>query len=201
MQRDRFVGRIFGIGTSSGTRLVVGDWTRSPLGRFADVMVARPGGERILLAPSSETRDYIAQTYRFDRVELVQVSVTEPAPGQVQVSAGPLSLRMTVGGRTVLGHLLRAIPAQVSCSPTFARAADPIARIALRGVRTRGSAGNGRQEFYGAREVRAIVDAAADWDGEDLGGLADVWPPPDFGFSSTPRKPCVTQVTTTVLVP
>lgn len=48
---DRFIGSICGFGTTSGTRLVVGRWLSSPLGSFADVMVERPDGMRMLLAP------------------------------------------------------------------------------------------------------------------------------------------------------
>ena len=36
------------------------------------------------------------------------------------------------------------------------------------------------------------------WDGVDLGRLAPVDPPTRFGFSSTPRTPALTAVTTTI---
>jgi hypothetical protein len=38
----------------------------------------------------------------------------------------------------------------------------------------------------------------ASWAGTDLGDLADVDPPVRFGFSSTPRRPSIVAVTTTV---
>ena len=44
----RFDGWILGLGTTSGTRLVVGHWPRSPLGAVSDVMVERPDGHRVL---------------------------------------------------------------------------------------------------------------------------------------------------------
>ncbi len=76
----RFRGRIAGWGTASGTRVVVGRWDASPFGAFADVMVERPDGERLLLAPSRPVAELVASTYRFDRVVLVPVVVTdEPA--------------------------------------------------------------------------------------------------------------------------
>jgi hypothetical protein len=34
--------------------------------------------------------------------------------------------------------------------------------------------------------------------GQDLGAIADVWPPVRFGFSSTPRTPSIVAVTTTI---
>ncbi|MGW5372453.1 hypothetical protein ACWES4_30080, partial [Streptomyces sp. NPDC004011] len=51
----RFDGWIAGAGTSSGTRLVLGHWLRSPFGPFSDVMLERADGHRLLLAPTPET--------------------------------------------------------------------------------------------------------------------------------------------------
>lgn len=42
MSRWVFRGHIAGVGTSEGTRLVLGRWRQSPLGALADVMVERP---------------------------------------------------------------------------------------------------------------------------------------------------------------
>ena len=96
------------------------------------------------------------------------------------------------------GRLLRVVPARLAESPAWCTVTDPIARVALRGVRTRGTAGNGRREWYGATDVHAVVAAAGSFDGLELGGLAPVAPPPRFGFSSTPARPSVTAVVTTV---
>ena len=68
----------------------------------------------------------------------------------------------------------------------------------LRGVRTRGAALAGRREWYGATDVHAVTSLAGTYDGGDLGTLAPVDPPCRFGFSSTPRRPSVTTVVTTV---
>jgi hypothetical protein len=65
-------------------------------------------------------------------------------------------------------------------------------------VRTRGTAVAGRREWYGATEVRAVVRMRGRFDDADLGALAPVDPPCRFGFSSTPRRPSVTSVVTTV---
>jgi hypothetical protein len=70
--------------------------------------------------------------------------------------------------------------------------------VVLRGVRTRGTAGGGRREWYGATDNRAVDSLAGAYDGRDLGALAPLDPPPRFGFSSTPRRPSVTGVTTTI---
>jgi hypothetical protein len=68
----------------------------------------------------------------------------------------------------------------------------------LRGVRTRGTAGGRRREWYGATGVRAVTALTGSFDGADLGGLAPVEPPCRFGFSSTPRRPTVTSLRTTI---
>ena len=48
-----------------GVRLVVGVWDDSPLGAFADVMVERADGHRLLLAPSHEVADFVTGTYTY----------------------------------------------------------------------------------------------------------------------------------------
>jgi hypothetical protein len=68
----------------------------------------------------------------------------------------------------------------------------------LSGVHTRGTAGNGRREFYGATDVHRITSLNGSWQGADLGSLAPVSPEPGFGFGSTPRTPSVTTIVTTV---
>ena len=73
--RQRFRGRIAGVGSTSGVRVVVGWWAESPFGAFADAMVERADGHRLLLAPSEEVRDLVSTTYVFDetRVEPFEV--------------------------------------------------------------------------------------------------------------------------------
>lgn len=93
---------------------------------------------------------------------------------------------------------MRRAPKQVVTAPWFAAAADPVARVALRGVRTRGSAGSGRREWYGATDIRRIATVDGTWCGQPLGELRPVDPAVRFGFSSTPRTPVVTSLVTTV---
>ncbi|MBE7698806.1 hypothetical protein H9623_00610 [Oerskovia sp. Sa1BUA8] len=191
----RFHGRIAGWGTASGTRVVVGRWDVSPFGSFADVMVERPDGERVLLAPSHHVADLVAATYRFDRVEVCPVAVSDGW----HVVAGPLEAWVDVGRRTALGRLLRGLPRPVATSRHATVLTDPVARVLLRGVRTRGSAGPGRVEHYGATDVHRITAARASWAGDPLGDLRDVDPPVRFGFGSVPRRPTVTDVVTTIV--
>ncbi|MFE0357412.1 hypothetical protein ACFW2I_28440 [Streptomyces nigra] len=196
-RRLRFDGWIAGLGTTSGVRIVVGHWPRSPFGPFSDVMLERADGERLLLAPTPETADFIGATYAFDTVRVVPVEVT--VAGRVwTVAAEPLRLRFTTGGRSTLGHLLRAVPGALAGRPAWSALTDRPARLLMPGVRTRGSAGGGRREWYGARDLRPVTSLSATFEGRDLGALAPVEPPVRFGFGSVPRRPAVTRVTTTV---
>ncbi|MCK0116961.1 hypothetical protein MWU57_07925 [Isoptericola sp. S6320L] len=198
---QRFRGQILGCGTTSGTRVVLGHWWESPFGAFADAMVEDAAGHRVLVAPP-HVADFVATTYRFDEVVETSVSVRADigrgAGGHLEAAAGPLRLRAAVGRRTALGRVLRLVPGRLAAAPTFALLTDPVARLLLHGVRTRGSAGNGRSETYGATDVRSLTAVRASWEGRDLGALADVDPPVRFGFGSTPRRPSLTQVVTTV---
>ncbi|WP_229661869.1 hypothetical protein [Phycicoccus endophyticus] len=197
-ERGRFRGRIAGVGSTSGVRVVVGRWQESPFGGFADAMVERADGHRVLLAPTEQVADLVATTYTFDEVRLEPVAV-EDAPGGWRIASPSLDLSLEVGRRTALGRLLRVLPRPVAESPGFATAADPVARVVLRGVRTRGTARAGRREYYGATDVRAVTALRGSFEGSDLGRLAPVDPPCRFGFSSTPRRPSVTSVTTTIV--
>ncbi|MFI0187016.1 hypothetical protein ACH4PW_05490 [Streptomyces sp. NPDC017082] len=196
-RRLRFDGWIAGLGTTSGTRLVLGHWQRSPFGAFSDVMLERADGERLLLAPTRETADFIAATYVFDTVRVLPVRVGV-ADGTWNVSAGPLELCFATGRRGPLGLLLRAVPGALARHPAWSALLDRPARLLLPGVRTRGSARIGRREWYGARDLRPVRLVSASFEGADLGVTAPVAPPVRFGFGSVPRKPALTRVTTTV---
>ncbi|WP_263172288.1 hypothetical protein [Streptomyces sp. SCSIO ZS0520] len=195
--RLRFHGWIAGLGTASGTRLVLGHWPRSPLGSFSDVMAEHPDGHRVLLAPSARIAEFVSATYRFDEVRTQPVTVLR-TEADWSVDAGPLRLRFTPGARTALGALLRAVPPALAANTTWTALCDLPARLLLPGVRTRGSAGGGRREWYAARDVHRITAARASWDGRDLGPLRPVVPPVRFGFGSAPPRPALTRILTTV---
>jgi hypothetical protein len=192
-----FDGAIAGVGTESGTRLVVGMWPSSPLGPFADVMVERPDGWRIFLAPSAEVADFVSATYRFDEVRVVPVAYRRDG-STWSINAGPLSLRLSTGGRGPLGLLLTAIPRRLARARWWSSALDPIAKLVMPGVRTRGTAGGGRREWYAAVDLHRITSIESSWEGADLGELRKVDPPVRFGFGSTPATPSLVRVTTTI---
>lgn len=195
---DRFRGYIAGIGTASGTRLVVGHWLESPFGAFTDVMAENAAGSRLLLAPNQEVAEYIGRTYVFDAVDVTDVEA-RLAADRLTVSAGPLRLNIALGGRTFLGRLLERIPPAVAVHPRWLGAINPVAGLLVPGVSTAGSAGGGRREYYGVRSIRSVADAAAMWNGRDLGGLSPIDPPVRFGFSSVPPKPQIVAVTTSIV--
>jgi hypothetical protein len=196
----RFRGTIAGVGSTEGVRVVVGWWRESPYGGFADVMLAEPDGTRVLLAPSDEIARFVAGTYTFDRIEVVPVEVRRDGV-TVRIRAGALDAAYDVGRRTPLGVALRLVPARLATAPGWTRVTDPLARRLLRGVRTRGSAGNGRVETYGATDLHRIDGLRGTWEGRGLGDLAPVTPEPGFGFGSTPVTPSVTSLVTTVVDP
>jgi hypothetical protein len=195
---DRFRGYIAGIGTSSGTRLVVGHWLESPLGAFTDVMAENAAGSRLLLAPNPEVAAYVGGTYHFDAVDVVDVEARLTAE-RFLVSAGPLRLNLALGPRTLLGQLLERIPPALAVHPRWLAAINPLAGLLVPGVSTAGSAGGERREFYGVRSIRSLAGASASWNGRDLGRLSPIEPPVHFGFSSVPPKPQIVAVTTSIL--
>ena len=163
-------------------------------------MVQHRDGHRLLLAPSQDVADFVAATYAFDEVRLTPVDVRRPDGATWTVAAGPLHLRVQVGRRPALGRLLHAVPSRLATSPAWVGLLDRPARL-LTGLRTTGSAGNGRTEWYGVQDLHTVAAVDASWGGEPLGGLSPVHPPVTFGFGSVPLRPSVARVTTTVQVP
>ncbi len=197
---DRFEGHIAGIGTSSGTRLVVGRWNVSPFGAFTDVMMEDRAGFRTLLAPSQDVAHYVASTYSFDEVRVVRVHSTLDA-SHLELTAGPLRLDAALGGTTGLGRLLRLVPRALATSPRWLALISPAAGALVPGVRTAGSAGNGRREYYGVTSARTIVSASAELGGVSLGRIAPLRPAVRFGFSSAPAAPQLVSVVTSISHP
>lgn len=193
---QRFDGHIVGLGTTSGTRVVVGMWEHSPLGAFADAMVEDARGHRTLLAPTDEVAEFVSSTYTFDEVQVHPVTMAGWS-----FRSGPLAIAWTPGRRAPVGWLLRAVPSPLGEAEPWARFCDPIARRVMPGVRTHGTAGGNRTEWYAARDAWHVESLEASWAGHDLGGLAPVSPSVRFGFGSAPARPTLTRLSSFVRLP
>jgi hypothetical protein len=90
------------------------------------------------------------------------------------------------------------VPRALATDPRWISTVDIVARRVLPGVCTRGSAGQGRREYYAALDLHRVRAASVAWHGVDQGGLAPVDPPVRFGFGSTPRAPSLVRVVTLV---
>ncbi|WP_083392845.1 hypothetical protein [Curtobacterium sp. MMLR14_010] len=200
MIERRFRGRIMGVGTTSGVRLVIGMWEQSPFGAFTDVFVELPDGSSVLLAPDEIVAAYVSGTYRFDAVDVLPVNARRTAAG-LELDAGQLRATIDVGTISPLGRLLRVVPKAIARDPRWLRTINPIARLVAPGAGTAGSAGNGRREYYGVTGAHDVTGVRGTWAGEPLGDLAPLDPPVRFGFASMPRIPQVVDVETTIHEP
>jgi hypothetical protein len=195
--REHFTGWIAGLGTERGHRIVIGHWRRSPHGAVTDVMVEDPAGHRTLYAPTPQLAEFLTATYGFHDVQVTRCSARRTGPCWT-VQAGPLQLSFAVGRRTLLGWLLRAMPAALVRTAWWVGLMDPFARRLLPGVRTRGRTHDGRRQWYGAQDLHPIIAAEVRLDGRDLGALRAVEPPVRFGFSSVPARPSLVKLTTMI---
>jgi hypothetical protein len=191
-----FTGHIAGLGTSSGVRIMVGVWDDSPFGPFADVMIEDASGHRTLLASRQAVADSVASAYAFDEIRIEPVSVERGQEWSVHTRS--LQLRFTPGQRLWVAPLLGLVPSPMRRSATWAKVCNPVAGRVMPGVRTYRSAGNGRTEWYAAKDIRRLVDARATWEGEELGELGPVEPAVHFGFASAPVRPTLTSLTSYV---
>lgn len=197
MRTRSFTGHIAGIGTASGTRLVLGMWDVTPMGPFADAMIESPDGHRTLVAPREEVAVFIAGTYSFDEVIIAPVSVEQGASSWRMVS-NDLDIAFAPGRRLWMSPLLKAVPPPLRRTAGWARFCNPIASRLMPGVQTFGSAGSARTEWYAAQDVRGVDSASVRWRGADLGALAPLTPPVRFGFASAPARPSLTALTSYV---
>ena len=196
-RRVRFDGEIFGVGTSSGVRVVLGAWAASPFGQVVDVMVEDAAGHRTLIAPSRDIADFISATYTFDEVR-VEATVVHATAGRVLLRSPSLDLDIGIGERTAIGSILRLVPGPLRRARWWCRALAVPARLLRPGLRTVGTAGAGRREYYCAADEHRITSARGTWNGVDLGTLRPVEPPVRFGFTSTPATPSRVRITTLI---
>ena len=189
-----FRGHIARTGSASGLRIVIGVWNQSPFGAFTDVMLQTAGDERVLLAPDDAVAEFASSTYR---VEVGDVS-PDLDTDVLTVTTDGFHARIAIGGPARVDRLLRLVPRRLATAPRWLRVIDPIAARVVPGVRTYGTAGNGRIEYYGVRRSRSITAIDGHFRGVPFGVVAPLRPPVSFGFSSAPSSPQIVSVTTTI---
>lgn len=204
MKLDQFTGCIAGAGFASGDNVVVGSWATSPFGRFVDVMWVRPGGQRVLLAPTGEIAEYVSGLYSFDVVESVPVSGGWDGAA-VAVAAGPLRVRMLADRRDARSWLFALRPAVLRRSRWWISLEDLVARPVVGriiggadGVRAAGVAPGGQREYYGVRDYRGLAEATLTVAGRDAGAVRPLPAALGVGLSSFPTRPAIVHVTTLI---
>ena len=176
---DLFDGRISSCGFSSGNRIVIGDWKKSPLGPFTNVMWARPDGSRVLLSPSIEHANYVSELYNFEEVKIVEMRIKRSRKG-LDIRTEEMSVRMTWGASFAI-PIWRPLWFIASFEALFGRI--------LFGTRTHGVTRNGRREWYSVRSLSRILKAEASFEGNDLGDSKEFEIDACFGFSEPPSMP------------
>ncbi len=196
----RFDGHILGVAFASGDRFVVGRWFDSPFGGVADVMWARPDGDRVLLAGDLPLLEFVDGQYRFDRTERTPVRVELEGDRGIRIDAGAVRMDLELGPPGWVASILRLRPRPLRELPWWIAVEDAVLRpviapwIGARGVRTRGVTAAGVREWYAIHDLRLIATAQAWLDGEDLGPPVAAGPA-GFGFSEFPERPALVRVT------
>jgi len=181
---DRFDGRISSSGFGSGDRIVIGDWTNSPLGPFTNIMWAQPDGKRILLSPSKAHADYVSQLYNFEEVKIVDIKVERQRRG-IQISAGTLSVSY---------RWKRGVALPLNRPRWFIATVEQWVAKLIFGTMTHGLTCNGLREWYCIRGLSSIYNAEASHNGVDLGEMQPFEVTACFGFSEPPKRPSSVRV-------
>ena len=134
--------------------------------------------------------------FNFDEIRISKV-VTSRTVGRLLFDGAPLHADVMIGARDALGWALRCVPRRLATSVTWARMLDPVVRRTMRGVRTSGHT-VGASETYGTTDRRRVLAVEANWEGNDLGAMANVDPAVRFGFGSTPMRPSLVAVSSTI---
>ncbi len=181
---DKFDGRISSSGFESGDRIVIGDWTHSPLGEFTNIMWAQPDGTRVLLSPSEAHAKYVSQLYNFEEVNVVDINVERHHRG-INVTAGDLVISYR-WRRGIAFPLNRPRWLIASVENWFAGI--------FFGTKTYGLTCNGLREWYCVRGLASLSTANATNAGNDLGEMRPFEVTACFGFSEPPKKPSSARV-------
>ena len=176
---DGFEGRISSSGFASGDRIVVGDWKKSPLGSFTNVMWAKPDGARVLLSPSQKHADYVSALYNFEQVHIVPIEVIRQSKS-IEIKAPPLNIKLHWGMEFGL---------PIPRPRWFISTVEQWFAKAYFGTSTHGLTCNGLREWYCIYSLSKIKHSSAVCEGIDLGNPSNFEISACFGFSEPPKKP------------
>lgn len=198
----RFDGSILGASFAGGHTLVFGRWYRSPFGGFADLMLRRPDGRRIFIAPRGDVARFVDRHYRFDEVRHARVRVErDPADAhRIIALADDVSLELDLGPRGAIGWLLRTRPRPLRELDAWNAIEDAVFRPIVApllgggaGIHARGTTRAGARQRYVIHDLRP-ARARARIGGVDLGpAVVPDWSA-DFGASEFPGEPAVVSV-------
>jgi len=142
--------------------------------------------------------DFLSRHYRFDEVRIGAIRV-ERAGSTIEVGAGPIDMRLTLGPSRAPSRLLSLRPRALRVQPAWIAFEDAVARplvgpwFAAGAVRTRGRTAGGAREWYAIHDFRAGT-ATASIDGLALGPTMPT-EPAGFGFSEFPNESALVRVT------
>ncbi|MEC9120366.1 MAG: hypothetical protein VYC33_03460 [Candidatus Thermoplasmatota archaeon] len=176
---DIFEGRISSSGFASGDRIVIGDWKKSPLGAFTNVMWAKPDGTRVLLSPSQKHADYVSALYNFEEVHITRIEVIRQS-NSIEIKAPPLDIKLNWGMEFGL---------QIPRPRWFISTVEQWFAKIFFGTSTHGLTCNGLREWYCIYSLSKIKHATAVCEGVDLGNPSNFEINACFGFSEPPKKP------------
>ncbi len=177
---DIFEGRITSCGFSSGDRIVIGIWEKSPFGIFADIMWARPDGKKILIAPNQEIADYIHSLYDFDEVKIEDIKI-ERKSKEIIFNCNDIECQFNWGKE--ISFLIKRRPLW------FVSTIEYFFGWLIFRTKTHGKTKNGRKEWYVVDNISRLKDARAEVSGKDLGEYTKFYPKANFGFSDPPNMP------------
>lgn len=181
---DVFVGRISSSGFDSGDRIVIGDWAKSPMGSFTNIMWAKPNGARILLSPSEKHAEYVSSLYEFEEVHVVPIQVKR-GKRTILVEAGDLIVEMK-WKRGFYLPIRRPLWFISTVEQSFAKL--------FFGTKTHGKTKNGLKEWYCIQSLAKISYSSAEKSGMNFGDSARFETTACFGFSEPPKRPSSVQV-------
>jgi len=187
----RIKGTISSVGFSDGNRFVVGHWTHSPIGAFADLMWGTPEGKKILLTTNERVSNFVSAIYDFDETRIGELEI-ESDGRSIFVSG--FGLEINLFGGSIRGF----IPPRPLSFTRFIE--NPFASL-LMGVQTFGTSSRGVTEWYQARKWRWVTSGETILDGRSLGSPSPFAKPLGVGFSEPPRKSAIVDLQVTIRFP